>query len=63
MFFHFKDGVRGKSRVGREAVYEDALAAHVGQLLTKLEATGLSAQFGKTLGGIQSPILKIKPNN
>jgi membrane-anchored protein YejM (alkaline phosphatase superfamily) len=42
--FTFKDGVRGKSRAGREDVYGDALAehdGHVGQLLSKLEATGL----------------------
>jgi arylsulfatase A-like enzyme len=44
VFFHFKEGVRGKSRAGREDVYGDALAehdGHVGQLLAKLEATGL----------------------
>ena len=45
MFFHFKDGVRGKSRAGQEDVYGDALAehdGHVGQLLAKLDETGLA---------------------
>jgi arylsulfatase len=45
VFFHFKDGVRGASRAGREDVYGDALKehdGHVGQLLAKLDELGLA---------------------
>jgi arylsulfatase len=45
VFLHFQEAVRGKSRAGREDVYGDALAehdAHVGQLLAKLDETGLA---------------------
>ena len=45
VFFHFKDGVRGSPALGVEDVYGDALAehdGHVGQLLAKLDETGLA---------------------
>lgn len=44
VFLHLKDASKGKSRGGREDVYGDALAehdGHVGQLLAKLEQSGL----------------------
>ena len=45
VFLHLKQASRGKSRAGIEDVYGDALEehdGHVGQLLAKLEATGLA---------------------
>jgi arylsulfatase len=44
VFLHLKEAAQGKSRGGREDVYGDAMAehdGHVGQLLAKLEQTGL----------------------
>jgi arylsulfatase A-like enzyme len=45
VFLHLKEESRGKSRGGREDTYGDALAehdGHVGQLLKKLDETGLA---------------------
>jgi arylsulfatase len=45
VFLHLKKEARGKSRGGNEDIYGDALAehdAHVGQLLAKLDETGLA---------------------